>query len=105
LETRPAADVGLRESHPAVWPLGHGVLHGLLVGGRPREVELQDLGHRTGIFAGGVGAFRESLEYGLDLSFGGAHRDDAVAELAGLLRRHRPGGRDIDRWRFLGHGP
>src|SRR5579859_2430406 len=105
LEVVRGADVLLGEPHSAVRPLGDRVAHGFLVGGRPRQVQLEDLDLRSGLAASLLGPGVESLEQPGDLLGRGTGRDDPVRQPARLLRGHRPGGGDIDGRRALWHRP
>jgi hypothetical protein len=68
-------------------------------------MELQDLRHRGRILARGPGPFGELVEDALDLLLWRADRDQAVGELTGPLGRDWAGRGDVDRRRFLRHGP
>ena len=88
-------------------PFGHSLQRlvlRLLLGRRPRDVDLQLGGHRLRILAGLGGALAEPVPQHGDLVVRRPHGDDPVRVLAGALRVHRPGGRHQDRHRLLRDG-
>src|SRR5437870_1707057 len=61
------ADVLLGEGHPTVRPFSHGVALGFVAGGRPRDVDLEELGHDGRVFASLAGTLRVASPRHLDL--------------------------------------
>jgi len=102
LEILGAADVPLREVHPAVGPLAKGVVEGFLLGRGPRDVHQHHAGHRVGVLARGAGSLPEVLQEHPDLLFGGPHGHEGVAELSGLAAEVGARGGDEDRGRGRG---
>ena len=66
-------------------PFGHSIIalaDGLLVRGRPRDVDLEELGHAGRVLAGLAGALLELGPQHPDLLVGGTDRDHPVGEAA-----------------------
>ena len=97
-----AADVLFGEWHTAVWPFGHGVLDGFFVCFGPRHVELQQFGHRAGVFADGFGAIGEFAEEHFEFFGGSTWRDYAITFTPCPGCGNRAGGGDIDGRRAIG---
>ena len=97
-------DVLFREGHAAVRPLEDRLVDRLLVGPRPRHVDLEELRRAGRVLAGLPGAFLVLRPEHPDLLVRGTDGDDPVGELSGLLRVDRPRGCHIDRDRLLGPG-
>src|SRR5918997_551761 len=91
-EVLGVADVGLGEWHPAVWPLAHGLLLGLLLVFGPGDVQLDHARHSRGVLVLLARPLLELLHEHLDLLVRGADGDDPVTVPACALALDRAGG-------------
>ena len=105
LELLRRADVALAEAHAEVRPLGEGVLHRLLVGRRPAQVQAEDLGHRARIATRLFGTLGEALQQHPELVGRCGLGDEAVDRAAGALGGDGAGCGDQDLGSALGHRP
>src|SRR5215211_3679219 len=99
-----AADICLGERHPAVGPLLHRLLLGLLLVFGPGDVKLDHARHETGVLVLLARPLLELLHEHPYLLVCGADGDDPVAVPARPLALDRARGRYVDGRRRLGHG-
>src|SRR5205823_8109775 len=76
----------------------------LLPTGRPRDVDLEELGHGRRVLSRLSSSLGEAVPEHLDLLVGGAHGDHAVRVATGALGVEWAGGRDVDRDGLLWSG-
>src|SRR5829696_1400537 len=103
-EVLGVADVGLGERHPAVGPLPHGLLLGLLLTLRPGDMWLHHAWHGARVLVLLPCPFLKLSHEHLYLLVRSAHGDDPIAQAARPLAHDGARGRNVDGGWSLRHG-